>query len=881
MTHDMTPERYQQIGRLLDAALEREPDQRAAFLDEACLGDPDLRQEVESLLAYEERTAHLIERPPGAVVAEVLAEEPARSLIGREFGRYQLLSLLGAGGMGEVYRAKDTRLGREVAVKILPPHLAHNREALSRFEREARAVAALSHPNILAIYDFGIEQGVSYAVMELLEGETLRARLNRSALEWREAVEIGVGVTEGLQAAHAKGIIHRDLKPENIFLTTEGRVKILDFGIARVKRIVSVEAITLSTVAETTKPGTVMGTVVYMSPEQVRGEAADAPSDIFSLGSMCYEMLTGERLFARESTAETMAAILRDDPPALAGSGRAIPEEVERLIRHCLEKGLAERYQTARGLLADLKGLKQRLELEAELERMRQPPVRSLGGAAAEGAEQTISQTVEQPGSAAAKSSRTALPSRRRRSRKAPRKAIDSLAVLPLENASADAQAEYLSDGITESLINSLSHLPQLKVMARSTVFRYKGQAVDPQEVGRQLRVRAVLTGRVQQLGDHLIIKTELVDVADGSQLWGEQYHRRLSDIFAVQEEIAQEISEKLRLKLSGEERQRLAKRYTENTAAYQHYLKGRYYWNKRTEEGMKKGIEHFRQALEEDPTYALAYTGIADCYLLLSGYNALPPKEAMPRARAAAMKALEIDETLAEAHTSLAHLRTMYDWDWSGAEKEFKRALELKENYATAHHWYALYLTALGRFEEALVEKRQAQELDPLSLLINNSLAMHFYFARQYDQAIAQALKILEMDPNYYAAHCTLGVAYEQKGMYEEAIAEMQQGITYRSVRDPELRAMLGHAYARLGKRGEAQQVLDELLGLAKQGYLCEIAILYTSLGEKDQAFAWLEKGYANRDTGMIRLKVDPRLDSLCSDPRFTDLLRRMNFPP
>jgi len=640
MTHDMTPERYQHIGRLLDAALARAPEERAAFLDQACAGDPDLRQEVESLLAYEEQAAHLMERPPGAVVAGALAEEPARSMVGRELGRYQMLSLLGAGGMGEVYRAKDTRLGREVAVKILPPHLADDPEALSRFEREARAVAALSHPNILAIHDFGTEHGVSYAVMELLEGETLGARLKRSALEWREAVEIGIAVTEGLQAAHAKGIIHRDLKPENIFLTTEGRVKILDFGIARVKRQVSVEAPSWSTVAETTQPGTVRGTVVYMSPEQVRGEVVEAPSDLFSFGSVCYEMLTGEQLFARESTAETMAAILRDDPPALAGSGRAIPEELERLIRDCLEKGQAERYQTARELLTDLKQLKQRLELQAD--------------------------------SASVMSGRTARPSRRPRSGKA----INSLAVLPLANASADAQAEYLSDGITESLINSLSHLPQLRVMARSTVFRYKGQAVDPQEVGRQLQVQAVLLGRVLPLGDQLVIKTELVDVADGSQLWGEQYHRRLSDIFAVQEEIAQEISEKLRLKLRGEEQRRLTKRYTENTEAYRHYLKGRYHWNKRTEEGMRKGIEYFRQALEEDPTYALAYAGLADCYQSLSNYNFLSPKEAMPRARAAIMKALEIDETLAEAHTSLAYLRTMYDWDWLGARRNLSAPL-------------------------------------------------------------------------------------------------------------------------------------------------------------------------------------------------------------
>jgi TolB-like protein/Tfp pilus assembly protein PilF len=457
--------------------------------------------------------------------------------------------------------------------------------------------------------------------------------------------------------------------------------------------------------------------------------------------------------------------------------------------------------------------------------------------------------------------------------------AIDSLAVLPLANASADPNAEYLSDGITESIINSLSQLPRLRVMARSAVFRYKDKEVDAKEVGRELGVRAVLTGRVLYLGNKLIIRTALIDVFDGRQIWGEQYDREPLDIIAVQEEISREISEKLRLRLTGQQKKLLTKRYTENTEAYHAYLKGHYYWNKRTEKGFKRGIEYFQKAIDEDPNYALAYAGLADCYNLLNSYGALPPRESAPLIKAAAKQALKIDDVLAEAHTSLGHVKMMHDWDWPGAEREFKRALGLNPNYATAHHWYALYLRAIGRFEESLKEIRQAQRLDPLSLIINTVVGTHFYYARQYDKAITQCRETLELDPNFHVAYGVIGEAYIQKGMYKEAIAVLKKAISLSP--GPDGLARLGYAYAMAGQRNKAKEVLNKLQTLSRRRYIepASRAIIYTGMAEREQAFTWLERASEDRNDLLVMLKVDPRLDTLRSDPRFTELLRRVGL--
>jgi TolB-like protein/Tfp pilus assembly protein PilF len=470
------------------------------------------------------------------------------------------------------------------------------------------------------------------------------------------------------------------------------------------------------------------------------------------------------------------------------------------------------------------------------------------------------------------------------RRKQSSRKAIDSIAILPLANACADPNGEYLSDGITESLINSISQLPTLRVVPRSTVFRFKGREMDPQEVGRELGVRAVLAGRVCQIGEVLMVQADLIDIVNDAQLWGEHYKRKMTDIFDVQEEIAREITEKLRLKLTSEQKKRLNKRYTVNPEAYQAYLKGRYYWNKRTEDGLKRGTHYFQQAVEIDPAYALAYAGLADSYALpgIAEYGLLPPKEAMPKAKAAAVKALEIDKTLAEAQTTLAHVRAFYDWDWAGAEQEFKRAIELNPGYAFSHHWYALYLAAMGRHREALAEEIRAQEIDPLSLIINKNVGTILYYAGRLDQSIEQYQKALELDPNFVRTHFYLGLAYLQKGMYEEAIAEYQKALSI-SGGVTVLMALLGHAYALSGRAGEAIKIISELKEQSDARYVpaFNIAMIYVGLGEKDQAFGWLDKAYDERSSWLVSLKVEPMFDSIRSDPRFGNLVRQVGLAP
>jgi eukaryotic-like serine/threonine-protein kinase len=753
---------------------------------------------------------------------------------GARLGPYEILAPLGAGGMGEVYRARDTRLDRDVAIKVLPEHMAESAEALSRFEREAKAVAALSHPNILAIHDFGREAGNSYAVMELLEGETLAERVLQGPIPWRRCVEIAAAVAEGLSAAHAKGIVHRDLKPQNLFLTADDRVKILDFGLARRDQAIGANEETSAPTQDGTLPGTVLGTVGYMSPEQVCGDPVDARTDIFSLGCVLYEMVTGQRAFRRRTAAETLAAILNEEPAEFPRSGAAVPQGLENLIGRCLQKNAQSRFQTARDLAFALK----------EIVRGSEPPA---GAPASSGSH---------------------------------RRPLDSMAVLPFANLSGDPDAEYLSDGIAESIIHSLARLPNLRVMARSTIARYKGQEVDPQAAGRELKVRAVLTGRVFHRGETLVIKTALVDVLDGSQIWGENYSRKLSDILAVEEEISREISEKLRVKVTGEEAQRLSHRATESPEAYRLYLKGLFYWNKRTSDGLRKGIELFQQAIEVDPEYALAYAGIAHSYNQLGFYQYLSPQEAFPRARAAATRALELDASLGEARTVLGTARFWYDWDWSGAEEEIRRAIAASPDFVHVHHFYGIFLTAMDRFQDGLVELRRAEELDPLSLPARASLGLCLYLGRRYDEAIIEVEKILEMDASFVPAHHILSLNYLAKQMWPEATragrraAELSGRDTYRL-------SLLGACLAASGRQADAEAILAELAAVSPRRYVsaAETAFVYVALGQLDLAFHWFEKALAERAWSLVLLRVEPRADPLRSDPRFSDLLHRVGL--
>jgi serine/threonine protein kinase/tetratricopeptide (TPR) repeat protein len=751
---------------------------------------------------------------------------------GSRIGPYEIVELLGEGGMGQVYRARDPRLGRDIAVKILTAESRHNDDAIARFEREARAVASLSHPNILSIHDFGSDDGIFFVVTELLQGRTLRDEM-QTPMSWRKAIEIGAEIAEGLSAAHSKSVVHRDLKPENIFLTAEGHVKILDFGLAQTDPILSQQE---ETSIPTTKwfqtdPGAIIGTLGYMAPEQLRGEQVDVTADIFSLGCVMYEMVTTKRPFQRNSGAATIAAVLHDDIPHHDLS-QAVPSEVQRVIEGCVEKRASARFQSARDLALTL---------------------RAIGSGTLTG----ISDVV---------------PRRRTRS-----KIIDSIAVLPLQNATGDADADYLSDGITEGIINKLSQIPKLRVMARSTVFRYRNRDADAQAIGRELRVRAVLTGRVQHVRDRLLINVELVDAVDGSHLWGESYNQELADLLELQTRMSGEIAEKLRIRLTGAEKKKLRKKTTENSEAYQAYLKGRYHWNKRTEESLRKGISFFRDAIECDPSFASAYAGLADCFISLATNVPLPPKEAMPKAKAAAMRAVEIDDGLAQAWASLAAIRWWYEWDWSGAEEAYKRAIELNPNYANAHEGYSMLLSARSRFDESIVQITKATDLDPLSLIIAVHGGWPQYFARDYESATRRFRKALELDEKFIPAHGWLGMSLGQQGRHKEAIDTFHRALDVE--RTPILLAMIGHAYAIAGERTKAIEALDALREEAKSRYVSpyDLAVIHAGLGNQSEAMRTLRVAFDDRSAWMVFITVDPRLDPLRDSPEFRELASRV----
>lgn len=855
----MTPERWQEIDRLFEAALDCAPEKRADFLARQCGDDHELRREVESLLDAHSKAENFTAHAPIKLMQDVISVSEADTctipptIIGRTLSHYQITSLLGKGGMGEVYRAHDLRLDRDVAIKILPQRFASDSDALPRFEREAKAVAALSHPNILAIHDFGHEDEIRYAVMELLEGETLRARISRGNLSWRQAAQIAASVAEGLSAAHAKGIIHRDLKPENIFLNADGQVKILDFGIARVKQQFATSP-NAATLPDTTEPGKIIGTVGYMSPEQLRGETVEAPSDLFSLGCVLYEMVSGKRPFARDTVTETMAAILRDDPATLASL--RVPAEFEKLILRCLEKNPGERLQSAHDLVLELR------TLASESQKIRFATPQKRGGLIWVAAASIVMLGL------AALSAYLIWP-----------RPIDSLAVLPFVNASTDPNTEYLSDGISESLINSLSQLPQLKVIARSSTFKYKGKESDPQDIAKALGVRAILTGRIANRGNRLLISVELTDAKDKTHVWGEQYLRDATDLLAVQTEISREIAEKLRLKLSHSEQQQITKRETVNPAAYEFLLKGRYLRYKGTVEDRQKAIEFFKLAIDVDPKYALAYSELGVTYRSLVAASVLSPQEFTSQARELVQKALEIDPNLAEGHRALASIRRD-EWDWPNAEKELQRAIQLNPNLAEAHRAYASFLSIMGRHDEAIAEAKLARDLDPLLLVANVNIGQRLYFARRYDEAIESLKKTLEMDPGYVPAYLYLGYAYTDKGLFSQAITSFQQAIKFGN-ETTSIHIYLGYAYAKSGQREQAEKILNDLLSSNQYVSPGELATLYTGLGDKERALTTLEKAFAARDLQLQFLGVDPAFDPLRSDPRFVDLLRRVRLAP
>jgi serine/threonine protein kinase/Flp pilus assembly protein TadD len=823
---------------------------------------------------------------------------------------YRILSKLGAGGMGEVYLAQDTKLDRKVALKILPEEFAADRDRMSRFVREAKSASALNHPNIITIYEIGESEGTHFIATEFIEGQTLSVYSRSNPLKLKTVLEIAIQLASALDEAHSAGIVHRDIKPDNVMLRPNGLVKILDFGIAKLsERMVtgrSGDGATGGNEVETlisesprlpvalspnpvTSPGMIIGTANYMSPEQAKGKEVDTRTDIFSFGVVLYEMTAGVLPFDGETPVEMIGAIFHKEPKQLPVT---VPGELKRIIQKCLRKDRDERYQTVRDVLNDLKDVKQDLELQQNLDRTVAPGSEEAGT-------QILKATTVDESSRSTTNKTNARSSTKKfgaiagvilvvslfgffgyRYLRSSSNQIQSIAVLPFVNEGGDQNVEYLSDGMTETLIKSLANLPNLSVKPRSSVFRYKGKDTDLKTIAQELNVQAILNGRVAQRGDDLTLSLELVDVRKDSVIWTERYQRKTSDLIALQGDIARDVSNKLKTKLSGAEETKVTKAGTSDTDAYQAYLKGRFYWNRRSSENLKKALEQFKAATERDPNYALAYVGLADCYVVATEYTGVPSTETLPKAKAFADRAIAIDDQLAEPHATLGQINSQL-WRWSEAEAEFKRAIELNPNYATAYHWYSIMLKDMNRKDEAATAIKRAQELDPLSMPIGANISMLYQLQNNHEASVKNSLKLIELDPTYGRSYEYLGLSYLKLGRKAEAIAALEKAVQLTNNQNVVV-SELGYVYAASGKRTEALAVLKDLEAkyARKEAAGIDVASVYAGLGEKDKAFQWLEKDFQNRDGRLITFRWEQQFESLIDDPRFKDLLKRMNLP-
>jgi serine/threonine protein kinase/Tfp pilus assembly protein PilF len=773
-------------------------------------------------------------------------------MIGKIISHYKILEKIGEGGMGVVYKARDTKLDREVALKFLPHHLDASAEDISRFEQEAKAISALNHPHIETIYDVDEIDDQKYLVLEYIPGGTLKSKLKQLKSEDKtfsiaDVLNYSLQLAEGLAHAHRHQIIHRDIKTENILLTEEGKVKLTDFGLAKLRGTV-----------HKTKTGSTLGTVAYMSPEQIRGEEVGQQSDLWSLGVVLYELLTSHLPFPGEYEAAVSYGILNQDPSKVRSVRPETPPDLENIIDRCLEKDKTKRYQQAEDIFSDLRAVQQQTTGKVQVEKKRTRLPLFIGIGIVLLVVIILSYLFIKP---------KTIPVQNK-----------SIAVLPFKNLSDSKEDEYFSDGITEDILTQLSKISDLNVISRTTIMQYKNSQKSLKQIGQELKVGVVLEGSVRHAGDRIRISSQLIDAGSDRHLWAETYDRQMKDVFAIQSDVAKQIAAALKANLSLGEKNRIERGQTENTEAYQLYLKGRFYWNKRTVPDLQKSIRYFNQAIEKDPTYALAYAGSANSLVILPAFG-ISAKECYPKAQQAAHKALEFDSTLAEAHTVLAQLMESR-FEWMAAESRYKRAIELNPNYPTAHQWYGTLLSRLGRYDEAIYESRRAAELDPLSLIINYSLCYTLFSMRQYDEAKEHSNKGIELDPNFPWSYYIHGLVNEAQGKYDEALKDFTK-LKLLAPNDPTLLGEIGRLYGWTGRKDEAWTVLRELQDNYKKGYsVCSaIANVYHGLGDKEKSFEWLERSIHDQEGLLIDIMENPLWDDLRADPRFIALLRKMGL--